>query len=74
MNVTIEGNTIVRIKNGRCIDLRKCFSIVRNSESKVSTPNTGNVIRDNEYDGEVRLYVRKHDPTSFLGNNRKICE
>ena len=74
MNVTIEGNTIVRIRNGRCIDLRKCFSIVRNSESKVSTPNTGNVIRDNNYDGTVRLYVRKDDPTSFLGNNRKICE
>lgn len=74
MNVTIEGNTIVRIGNGRCIDLRKCFSILRNPESKVSTPNTGNIIRDNIYDGAVRLYVRKKDPTSFLGNNRKICE
>ena len=74
MNVTIEGNTIQRIRKGRCIDLRKCFSITRHPDTKVSTPNTGNIIRDNVYDGKVRIFVRKDDPTSFLGNNRQECE
>ena len=74
MNVTIEGNTILRIRNGRCIDLRKCFKIVRHPETTVYTPNTGNIIRDNVYDGKVRIFVRKDDPTSFMGNNRKECE
>ena len=74
VNVTIEGNTIERIRNGRCIDLRKCFSIVRHPETKVSAPNTGNIIRDNIYDGKARIFVRKDDPTSFLGYNGKECE
>lgn len=74
MNVTIEGNTILRIRNGRCIDLRKCFSIIRHPQTTVFTPNTGNIVRDNVYDGEVRIYARKNDPTSYIGNNRKECE
>ena len=74
MNVTIEGNTIMRIRNGRCIDLRKCFSIRRHPKTEVSTPNTGNIIRDNVYDGKVRIFVRKDDSTSYMGNNKRVCE
>lgn len=73
-NVTIEGNTVLRIRNSYCIDLRKCLRVKWLPDSKVSTPNTGNVVRDNVYDGKLRLYVRKDDPTSSIQNNRKVCE
>jgi hypothetical protein len=74
MNVTIEGNTVLRIRNGYCIDLRRCFRVKRLQDSKVSTPNTGNVVRNNVYDGDVRIFARKNDPTSIVSNNRKVCE
>lgn len=74
MNVTIENNTVLRIRNGHCIDLRKCYRVKWLPNSKVSTPNTGNIVRDNVYDGKIRLFARKNDPTSFFVNNRRVCE
>lgn len=72
-NVTIEGNTVVRIMNGHCIDLRKCFRVARLPGSTVSKANVGNRIEGNVYDGKVRFYIRKNDPTSYVRNNRQIC-
>ena len=74
MNVTIEGNTIRRIRNGHCIDLRKCFRVKWLPDTKVSTPNTGNIVQDNIYDGTVRLFARRDDSTTFIGNNHRVCE
>lgn len=74
MNVTIENNTVLRIRNSHCIDLRKCYRVKWLPDSKVSTPNTGNIVRDNVYDGKIRLFARKNDPTSFFVNNRRVCE
>lgn len=74
MNVTIEGNTVLRIRNGYCIDLRKCLRVKWLPDSKVTAPNTGNIVRDNLYDGDIRLFIRKNDPTSFIGDNKKVCE
>lgn len=73
-NVTIEGNTVLRIHNGYCIDLRKCLRVRWLRNSKVSTPNTGNIMRGNRYDGRARFYVRPGDPTSYVGENQKVCE
>lgn len=73
-NVTIEGNTVLRIYNGYCIDLRKCLRVSHLRDTKVPDPNTGNRISGNIYDGRVRMYIRKDDPTSYVGGNRKVCE
>lgn len=74
INVTIENNTILRIRNGYCIDLRRCLRVAWLPDSKVQAPNTGNRIVGNVYDGDVKLYIRKNDATSFIGNNKRICE
>lgn len=74
MNVTIEGNTVLRIRNGYCIDLRKCLRVKWLPDTKVTAPNTGNIVRNNVYDGDIRLFIRKDDPTSYIGENRKVCE
>lgn len=69
VNVEICGNRIFHIRNGHCIDLRRCFRVARKPGSQVARPNMGNKIHDNVCDGRMRLYVRKNDPTSCITGN-----
>lgn len=72
VNVTISGNRVERIHNGYCIDLRRCLRTGWKKNSQVSRANVGNRIVDNTYDGRVRLFVRRNDPSSEMRNNVKI--
>ena len=72
VNVEISGNRVLRIRNGKCIDLRDHFRASRHPESKVPVPNVGNRIYDNVFDGESRIFVRKNDPTSYARNNQQV--
>lgn len=72
-NVTIEGNTVLRIMNGRCIDLRRCFRVARLPGTTVARANVGNRIEGNVCDGKVRYFIRKNDPESWVRNNRQVC-
>ena len=75
VNVEISGNRVFRIRNGYCIDLRRCHRVGWRSRSKISVTNVGNRIYDNVYDGRSRIYVRRNDPTSLARNNiRKTAE
>lgn len=72
INVEISSNRVFHIKNGRCIDLRRCNWVARSSKSQVRKTNVGNRILDNVYDGRVDIYVRRRDPASLARNNRCI--
>lgn len=72
INVEISSNRVFRIKNGRCIDLRRCNWVARSPKSKVRKTNVGNRILDNIYDGRVDIYVRRRDSASLARNNRCI--
>lgn len=69
VNVRIEGNRIVRINNGYCIDLRKKLRVGRKKKSTIRTVNVGNVMQGNIIDGPIRFEVRRNDPTSLKGEN-----
>ena len=72
INVTIAGNRVERIHHGYCIDLRRCLRIALKKGTQITKPNMNNHIIDNTYDGGVRLYIRRRDPTSEMRNNVKI--
>lgn len=72
VHVEISGNRIFRIQGGHCIDLRKCFRIQHRKASKVCRANVGNRIFDNLMDGRMRVFVRRRDPESYIGGNRRV--
>lgn len=71
VNVTICDNRVFRVKGSYCIDVRRDLEIERRSSSAISRVNTGNRFYGNHYDGQIRLYVRKDDPDSYIGENVK---
>lgn len=72
VHVELSGNRVFRIQDGHCIDLRKCFRIQRRKASKVRRANVGNRIFNNLVDGRVRVFVRRDDPESYIGGNRRV--
>ena len=71
VNVTICDNRVFRVEGSYCIDVRGDLEVGRRSNSAISRVNTGNRFYGNHYDGRIRLYVRKDDPDSYLGENVK---
>ena len=72
VNVTISGNRVERIHNGYCIDLRRCLRTGWKKKSQIPRANVGNRIVDNTYDGRVRLFIRRKDPSSEMHDNIRI--
>ena len=72
VHVEISGNRVFRIQDGHCIDLRKCFRIQHRKTSRVSRANVGNRIFNNLVDGRMRVFVRRGDPESYIGGNRRV--
>jgi hypothetical protein len=72
VKVEISGNRVFRIRNGYCIDLRRCFRVHRLPDSKIPKGNVGNRIYDNTFDGRSRIFVRRDDPSSAAYNNVRI--
>ena len=72
VNLKIVENTVRRIKGSYAIDVRRVHRIGRRKDSAIRRVNVGIVIRDNTYDGRVRLHIRKDDPDSFLGGNTSL--
>lgn len=72
VNVEISGNRVLRIRNGYCIDIRRCFRVRLLRDSKIPKGNVGNRVFDNMYDGRVRIFIRRNDPSSAAYNNTRI--
>lgn len=72
IHVEISDNHILRIQDGNCIELRRCFRIQHRKTSKVRRANVGNRIHDNVVDGRIRVFIRKDDPTSSLYRNKRV--
>lgn len=72
LGVRIEDNLVLHVHPSYCIDLRKRHKVQRMRGSKVEKANVANRVTGNVVDGRCRLYVRKDDPDSFIGNNRLI--
>ena len=69
VNLKIVDNTVLRVRGSYAIDVRRVHRVGRRKESAIRQVNIGVVIRDNTYDGRVRIHVRKNDPDSYLGEN-----
>ena len=69
VNLKIVGNTLLRVKDSYALDVRQVHRVGRRKDSAIRQVNVGIVIRDNTYDGRVRLHIRKDDPKSCLGGN-----
>ena len=69
VNLKICGNTVLRVRNGYAIDVRRVHRVGRRKNSAIRRVNVGVVIRDNICDGSVRLHIRKDDPGSYIGEN-----
>ena len=72
VNLTVTDNTVLRVRGSYAIDVRRVYRIGRRKDSALRLVNYGVVIKDNTYDGRVRLHVRKNDPDSYLGGNTKL--
>ncbi|MBR1490500.1 MAG: right-handed parallel beta-helix repeat-containing protein [Bacteroidales bacterium] len=72
VNLKICDNTIFRVQGSYAIDVRKAHRVERRKKSAIRRVNEGIVIRGNTYDGRVRLYARRDDPDSFIGDNVSI--
>lgn len=69
LGVQIEDNLVLHVLPSYCIDLRKRFKVQRIAGSRVKKANVSNRVSGNVVDGRCRLYVRKDDPESYIGNN-----
>ena len=69
VNLHICNNTILRVRGSYAIDVRRVHRVARLRNSAIRKVNVGIVIRDNTYDGRVRIHVRKNDPDSYIGGN-----
>jgi hypothetical protein len=74
VNLTVTDNTVLRIRGSYAIDVRRVYRIGRRKDSAIRRVNYGIVIKNNTYDGRVRLHVRKNDPDSYLGENHHVHE
>ena len=58
VNTVIEGNTILRIANSYCIDLRRALSVETRTDSQIRKVNVGNRLGKNKTDGKIRFEQR----------------
>ena len=58
VNTVIEGNTILRIANSYCIDLRRALSVETRTDSQIRKVNVGNRLGKNKTDGRIRFEQR----------------
>ena len=58
VNTVIEGNTILRIANSYCIDLRRAISVETRTDSQIRKVNVGNRLGKNKTDGKIRFEQR----------------
>ena len=58
VNTVIEGNTILRIANSYCIDLRRALSVETRTDSHIRKVNVGNRLGKNNTDGKIRFEQR----------------
>ena len=69
LGVRIEDNLVLDVHPSWCIDLRKRHKVQRMAGSKVEKANVANRVTGNVVNGRCRLYVRKDDPESYIGEN-----
>ena len=69
LGVRIEDNLVLDVHPSMCIDLRKRHKVQRMAGSKVEKANVANQVVGNVVNGRCRLYVRKDDPESYIGEN-----
>lgn len=74
VNLSVCENTVLRVRDSYAIDIRKEHKVGRRKDSAVRRSNVGIVIRGNTYDGPIRVYVRKDDPRSYIGENTLLPE
>ena len=72
VNLKVCDNTVLNIRDSYAIDVRKAHRVGRRRNSAIRKVNVGIVIRNNTYDGRLRLYARKNDPDSYIGENVRI--
>lgn len=72
LGVRVEDNLVLNVHPSYCIDLRKRHKVQRIRGSKVEKANVANRITGNVVDGRCRLYVRKDDPESYMGENLNL--
>jgi hypothetical protein len=58
VNTYIHDNTVVRIANSWCIDLRRALSVETRADSKIHRVNVGNRLEKNHVDGKIRFEQR----------------
>lgn len=69
LGVRVEDNLVLDVHPSWCIDLRKRHKVQRMRGSKVEKANVANRVTGNLVNGRCRLYVRKDDPESYIGEN-----
>ena len=72
LGVRIEDNLVLDVHPSMCIDIRKRHKVQRIRGSKVEKANVANRVTGNVVNGRCRLYVRKDDPESYLGENLNL--
>lgn len=58
VNTVIEGNTVLRVANSYCIDLRRALSVETRTDSRIRKVNVGNRLGKNTIDGKIRFEQR----------------
>ena len=72
VGVRIEDNLVLDVHPSWCIDLRKRHKVQRIAGSRVEKANVANRVTGNVVNGRCRLYVRKDDPESYIGENLSL--
>ena len=58
VNTAISTNTVERVANSYCIDLRRVLSVETRPDSKIRKVNVGNRLGANKVDGAIRFEER----------------
>ena len=69
VNLHVFDNTVLRVRDSYAIDVRRVHRVGRRRNSAIRRVNVGIVIKDNTYDGRIRVHARKNDPDSYIGEN-----
>lgn len=69
VNLHVCDNTVLRVRDSYAIDVRRVHRVGRSRNSAIRRVNVGIVIKDNTYDGRIRVHARKNDPDSYIGEN-----
>lgn len=69
VNLHVCDNTVLRVRDSYAIDVRRVHRVGRRRNSAIRRVNVGIVIKDNTYDGRIRVHARKNDPDSYIGEN-----